>query len=136
MKVIALNKKRNDEAVHPLRGLWSKQKSWFNKKDSDKEGYEKWQTEFKAERAKLDALAEKYEDEIYQNNKPGDLKVEVAPSTTPEPAKPAAKPPLKKARSQASDISAIPGRHAFGASVWDRRNLTSLALCAPCFAAT
>jgi len=99
MKVVALNKERNDKAVRPLRNLWGRQKGWFNKKDSDKDGYEKWQTEFKAERAKLDALADKYEDDIYQINKPGDLKVEIVPTTTPEPAKPklAAKPPVKKA---------------------------------------
>jgi lysophospholipase L1-like esterase len=102
MKVIALNKKRNDEAVHPLRGLWGKQKGWFGKKDTDKDGYEKWQTEFKAKRAELDALADKYEDEIYQINKPGNVKVEVVPSTTPEPAKPVAKPAAKAPEKKAA----------------------------------
>ena len=102
MKVIALNKKRNDRSQKcaGCANLWGKQKGWFNKKDTDKDGYEKWQTEFKAKRAELDALADKYEDEIYQINKPGNVKVEVVPSTTPEPVKPvkpAPKKPEKKA---------------------------------------
>jgi lysophospholipase L1-like esterase len=94
MKVIALNKERNDKAVHPLRDLWGKQKGMFNKKDADKDAYEKWQVEFKAKRAELDALADQYEAQIYQINKPGDLKVDVVPSTTPEPAKPATTKPV------------------------------------------
>jgi lysophospholipase L1-like esterase len=102
MKVIALNKKRNDEAVRPLRNLWGHQKGMFNKKDTDKDAYEKWQIEFKAKRAELDALADKYEDEIYQINKPGNVKVEVVPSTSPEPAKPGAKPAAKAPQKKAA----------------------------------
>ena len=52
--------------------------------------------EFEAKRAELDALAEKYEDEIYQINKVRPLKVEIVPNTEPV-AKPAPKPPVKKA---------------------------------------
>lgn len=96
MKVIALNKKRNAEAVNPMRGLWARQKGMLAKKASDPAAYEKWQSEFKAKRAELDALAEKYEDEIYQINKVKPLRVEIVPSTEPA-AKPAAKPPVKKA---------------------------------------
>jgi lysophospholipase L1-like esterase len=100
MKVIALNKKRNAEAVNPLRGLWGKQKGMFNKKDSDPAAYQAWQAEFKAKRAELDALAAKYEDEIYQINKVQPLKVEIVPNTEPvakPQPKPAAKAPVKKA---------------------------------------
>jgi lysophospholipase L1-like esterase len=95
MAVAALNKKRNDEAVRPLRNLWGKQKGMFNKREADPAAYETWQTEFKAKRAELDALAAKYEAEIYQINQPKVLKVEVNPSAKPAPlpaAKPAPKP--------------------------------------------
>jgi lysophospholipase L1-like esterase len=100
MKIIALNKKRNDEAVHPLRNLWGHQKGMVNKRETETEAYEKWQVEFKARRAELDALAEKYEDEIYQINKVQPLKVEIVPNIEPiaKPVpKPAVKPPVKKA---------------------------------------
>ena len=96
MKVIELNRERNAKAVNPLRGLWGKQKGMFNKKDTDKAAYDAWQTEFKAKRAELDALADKYEEQIYQINKPTALKVEVVPSTQPVTA-PAAKPQPKPA---------------------------------------
>lgn len=98
MQVAALNKKRNDEAVRPLRNLWGKQKGMFNKRESDPAAYETWQVEFKAKRAELDALAAKYEEEIYKINKPPVLKVDVhptavpAPAVTAPPAKPEAKP--------------------------------------------
>lgn len=99
MKVTALNKKRNDEAVHPMRNLWSRQKSMLAKKDADPAAYDAWQTEFKAKRAELDALAEKYEEEIYQANKLQPLRVEIVPNTDPvakPPAKPAPKKPAEK----------------------------------------
>ena len=96
-KVIALNKERNDKAIHPLRDLWGKQKGWFNKKNdpANKEGYEKWQTEFKAKREELEKIAKDYEDQIYAANKIQPLKVEVVPAAIQEPAKPAAKPAVK-----------------------------------------
>lgn len=101
MQVIELNRKRNKEAVGPLRGLWARQKGMFNKRETDKAAYEAWQAEFKTKRAGLEALAAKYEDEIYQINKPQPLKIEVVPSTQPLPAKlkpnPAVKAPEKKA---------------------------------------
>jgi len=100
MKIIELNKKRNAEAVNPMRGLWARQKGMLAKKAADPAAYEKWQSEFKAKRAELDALAEKYEDEIYQINKVQPLKVEIVPNTEPvaRPVpKAAAKPPVKKA---------------------------------------
>jgi hypothetical protein len=54
--------------------------------------------EFKARRAELDALAARYEEEIYQINNPIELKVEVVPNRTPVPvpAKPAPKAPERK----------------------------------------
>ena len=106
MKVVALNRERNAKAVNPLRGLWGREKGMLRKKAEGPEGaaaYETWQAEFKVKRAELDALAAKYEDEIYQINQPTPLKVEIVPSTQPVPApakpqpKPAAKAPEKKA---------------------------------------
>ncbi|MEZ0385710.1 MAG: SGNH/GDSL hydrolase family protein [Verrucomicrobium sp.] len=83
MQVAALNKKRNDEAVRPLRNLWGKQKGMFNKREADAAAYTTWQTEFQAKRAELDALAAKYEEEIYQINKPPVMKVDVSPTVVP-----------------------------------------------------
>ncbi len=100
MKIIELNRKRNAEAVNPMRGLWSRQKGMLAKKSADPAAYEAWQAEFKAKRAELDALAGKYEDEIYRINKVRPLKVEIVPNTEPVPTRqprPAAKAPVKKA---------------------------------------
>jgi hypothetical protein len=104
-KISALNKERNDKAVRPLRDLWGREKGMLRKKAEDPGAYEAWQVEFKAKRAELDALAAKYEDEIYKINQPTPLKVEIVPSThpvvKPQPpkpqAKPAVQPPAKKA---------------------------------------
>ncbi len=93
MKVIALNKKRNDEAIRPLRNLWGKQKGMFNKRETDKAAYDAWQAEFKTQREALEKKASQYEEEIYKINKPPTLKVEIMP--TPRPAQPPA--PVKKA---------------------------------------
>ena len=95
MKVVALNKKRNDEAVRPMRGLWGKQKGMFSKRETDKAAYDSWQTEFKTKRGELDALAAKYEDEIYRMNKLQPIKVEIVPSPRPVPVK-ADKPDVAK----------------------------------------
>ena len=105
LQVFAMNKERNDKAVHPLRNLWGKQKGMFNKKNdpASKEAYDQWQVEFKAQREVLEKLALEYEDNIYAANKITPLKVEVVPAALPTaPAKPQAKPqaekkPLKKA---------------------------------------
>ncbi len=90
LKVAALNKERNDKAVHPLRDLWGREKGMLRKKAEDPAGYAAWQTEFKTKRAELDALAAKYEDEIYTINQPPALKVDIVPNRqpVPVPAKP------------------------------------------------
>jgi hypothetical protein len=107
LKVAALNKERNEKAVHPLRDLWGKQKGMLRKKAEDPAGYDAWQVEFKAKRAELDALAAKYEDEIYQINQPTALKVEVVPNRQPAPAKPASsKAPAKPAPAPAQKKAA------------------------------
>ncbi len=96
MKVVALNKKRNDEAIRPLRNLWGRQKGMLSKKDADKAAYDAWQAEFKTKREELEKTAAKYEEEIYKANKPQTLKIEIMPS--PRPAQPAA--PAKPAEAK------------------------------------
>lgn len=83
-KIIALNQKRNQEAVNPLRGLWSKQKGMLRKKESDPAAYAAWRTEFEAKRAELDALADKYQAEIHALSKTIPFKAE--PKAQPQPA--------------------------------------------------
>ena len=89
-QVIALNKKRNDEAVHPMRDLYGKRKGMLR---GDKAAFETWWNgEGKAKEAELIKKAEAIEDEIYKINQPAEVKLEVRPSTAPAPvkAKPAA----------------------------------------------
>ncbi len=103
MKIAALNKKRNDEAVRPLRNLWGQQKGRLGKKDADPAAYATWRQEFEAKRAQLDALAAKYEQEIYQINQLKPLKVEIFPAVVPAvpkapgPTAPPVVQPQKKA---------------------------------------
>ena len=78
-----------------MRGLWGKQKGMFSKRETDKAAYDSWQTEFKTKRGELDALAAKYEDEIYRMNKLQPIKVEIVPSPRPVPVK-ADKPDVAK----------------------------------------
>jgi lysophospholipase L1-like esterase len=103
MKVIALNKERNEKAVRELRNTWGKQKRMLATRDSDQAAYDTWQTEFKTKRAEFDALADKYEEDIYKINQPAELKVEIVPNHKPIPPKaqpkaaPAKAPEQKKA---------------------------------------
>jgi hypothetical protein len=109
LKVAALNKERNDKAVRPLRDLWGRQKGMLRKKADDPAAYDAWQVEFKAKRAELDALAAKYEAEIYQINQPTALKVEIVPNRKPVPPSPApAKTPAKAPAKAAPAAPATP----------------------------
>ncbi|MEQ1751419.1 MAG: SGNH/GDSL hydrolase family protein [Prosthecobacter sp.] len=91
-QVIALNKKRNDEAIRPLRDLYGKRKGMLR---GDKAAFETWWNgEGKAREAELMKKAEAIEDEIYKINQPAEVKLEVRPSTSPAPVK--AKPTAKK----------------------------------------
>jgi len=90
-KVVELNKRRNQEAIQPLRGLWSKQKGMLRKKDSEPAAYDAWRKEFEPKRAELDALAEKFELEIYELQKPSSQPATPAKKPVPAPA------PQKKA---------------------------------------
>lgn len=105
MKVFELNKKRNDEAIHPLRDLYSQRKGRLRnaKTKNDMKEFEAWLPEMRAKEAELVKKAQAIEAEIYKANQPPVLKVEVKPAPPlPVPAKkPAAKAakaaPAKKA---------------------------------------
>ncbi|TLD71179.1 hypothetical protein FEM03_09755 [Phragmitibacter flavus] len=78
-KIIALNQKRNQEAVNPLRGLWGKQKGMLNTKNTNPAAYATWRTEFEAKRAELDAKAAQFEVEIHALSKTIPFKAEPKP---------------------------------------------------------
>lgn len=87
-RVFALNKKRNDEAIHPLRDLYGQRKGRLRnaRTKNDMKEFEAWLPEFRAKEAALVKKAEEIENEIYQANQPPVLKVEVKPAP-PLPAK-------------------------------------------------
>jgi hypothetical protein len=101
-RVIELNKKRNDEAIRPLRNLYGQRKGKL--RGPDKAAFETWWNgEGKAQEAALMKKAAEIEEEIYKVNQPQSVKIEIRPSATK--VAPAAKgkgagkgkPALKKA---------------------------------------
>jgi lysophospholipase L1-like esterase len=101
-QVIELNKKRNDEAIRPLRNLYGQRKGKL--RGPDKAAFETWWNgEGKAQEAALMKKAAEIEEEIYKVNQPQSVKIEIRPSATK--VAPAAKgkgagkgkPALKKA---------------------------------------
>ncbi len=97
-RIAELNAKRNAEAVHPLRDLYSKRKGKLReaRTKNDMKLFEAWLPEFKTKATELEALADQYETEIYASNKPLPLKIEIKPAA-PLPAKPKAIAPKKAA---------------------------------------
>jgi hypothetical protein len=92
-RVIELNKKRNDEAIRPLRNLYGKRKGALRK--GDKVAFDSWWNGAgKAEEAVLLKKAAEIEDEIYKVNQPAEIKIEVKPAAKLAPAK--AQKPAKK----------------------------------------
>jgi hypothetical protein len=84
--VIELNKKRNDEAIRPLRNLYGKRKGALRK--GDKAAFDAWWNgPGKAEESALLKKAAEIEDEIYQVNQPIEIKIEVRPAAKRAPAK-------------------------------------------------
>lgn len=89
LKVVTLNKERNDKAVHPLRDLWGKLKGMRRQvamleqqgkkdaADAKRADFEKFQAEFKAGVEEKIALAKQFEDQIYQANQPVARKYEL-----------------------------------------------------------
>ena len=105
-RVFALNKKRNDEAIHPLRDLYGQRKGRLRaaRTKNDMKEFEAWLPEFHAKEAELVKKAEEIENQIYKANQPPVLKVEVkpappppAPVRKPAPPKPAGAKPAAKA---------------------------------------
>ena len=108
-QVVALNKQRNDEAVHPMRDLYGKRKGELRKAKApggDMKAFEKWWSEQKPKEAELMKKADEIEAQIYKTNHPTAVKFEVKAAPVPpakvKPAKPvkpvpAAKAPEKKA---------------------------------------
>jgi lysophospholipase L1-like esterase len=85
-RVIELNKKRNDDAIRPLRNLYGKRKGALRK--GDKAAFDAWWNgPGKAEEAALLKKAAEIEDEIYQVNQPVEIKIDVRPATKKAPAK-------------------------------------------------
>lgn len=94
-QVIMLNKQRNDEAIRPLRNLYSQRKGKL--RAGDKAAFEAWwKGEGKTKEAELLQKAAKLEDEIYKANQPTEVKFEIRPALQPAPAKKAAGTAAKK----------------------------------------
>lgn len=87
MRVVALNKRRNDEAIHPLRDLYGQRKGKLRaaKTKGDLAEFDAWLPEFRAKQAELEKRAAAIEDEIYQANQVKPLQVEIRPSAAPAP---------------------------------------------------
>jgi hypothetical protein len=105
LQLAELNKKRNAEAVNPMRGLYSQRKGKLRaaKEKNDMEGFKTWcETELKPKEAELIKKADEIEVEIRKLAKLQPLKVEVKPAPVVAPApkakgKAAPKAPAKKA---------------------------------------
>ena len=96
-QVIALNKQRNDEAIHPLRNLYSQRKGKLRAAKApggDMKAFEAWWTEQKATEAEMLKKADEIEEQIYKTNRPAAVKFEIK-AAPPVAAKP--KAPAKKA---------------------------------------
>ena len=90
-QVAALNKQRNDEAIHPLRDLYGKRKGKLRAATTPegKTALETWLPEFQKLQADLEAKAKTFEDQIYQANQPKQIHVEIKPAApkAPQPKK-------------------------------------------------
>jgi hypothetical protein len=89
LEVAMLNKQRNDEAMRPLRNLWGKMKGQRRRvegtaADSPEKAervaeFEKFQAEFQTQRGELAALAQEFDERIYQANQPQPRRYELQP---------------------------------------------------------
>ncbi len=70
LEVATLNKKRNEEAVNPLRSQWLELKRNLGMKETEPEKFAEWMNEFKKKTAELETSALKMEEEIYRVNQP------------------------------------------------------------------
>ena len=93
-QVIALNKQRNDQAIHPLRDLYSQRKGKLRAAKApggDMKAFDAWWAEQKTKEADLVKKAEEIEDQIYKINRPEAVKIEIkaAPPIAAKPKAPA-----------------------------------------------
>lgn len=104
MRVVALNAKRNAEAIHPLRDLYGQRKGKLRaaRASGDMKAFETWWAENKIKAAELEKKADEIEDEIYKANQLQPLQVEIKPAPLP-PAKPR---PAAKAKAKPAAAAA------------------------------
>lgn len=88
LQVLALNRKRNEEAIRPMRGIYAQRKGKLRaaRQSGDMAGFESWWAEMKKQALELDQKADAMATEIRSLAQPKPLKVEIKPAA---PAKPA-----------------------------------------------
>ena len=98
LRLAELNKKRNAEAVNPMRGLYGQRKGKLRaaQQANDMKPFEAWLPEMKAKEAELMKKADEIEAEIRQLAKLAPVKVEVKPAPALVPAKKAPAPASQK----------------------------------------
>lgn len=79
LQVAMLNKERNEEAIHPLRGKWHQLRNRFTR--PGKPVTDEYRAEFAKDTAELNKLAADYEAKIYAANQPVARKYEIQPAT-------------------------------------------------------
>ncbi len=81
LEVAKLNKERNEKAVHPLRGQWSRRKGQRSREvhTKDPKAYQEFSAKFEAEVERLLKLKREYEDRIYKLNQPTTRTYEIYP---------------------------------------------------------
>ena len=105
MQLAELNKKRNADAVNPMRNLYGQRKGKLRaaKEKNDMEGFKTWcETELKPKEAELIKKADEMEAEIRKLAKLAPLKVEVTPAPVVAPARPKGKAAPKAAAKKAA----------------------------------
>ena len=93
LAVLALNKKRNEEAVRPMRGIYAQRKGKLRsaREKNDMATFNTWWAESKKKADELATKADQLADEIYKINQPKARKVEIKPAAP----LPAPKPNIK-----------------------------------------
>ncbi len=81
LEVAMLNKERNEKAVNPLRGQWSKRKGQRSRdvQTKDPKAYQEFYAKFEAEVKRLLKLKRDYEDRIYRINQPKTREYQIFP---------------------------------------------------------
>jgi lysophospholipase L1-like esterase len=82
LEVAMLNKKRNDEAVRPMRDLWGRLKRYRERREEGEEEPEsveskQWRADFSKRVADLHEKAREFEEQIYKINRPQPHRYEI-----------------------------------------------------------